>query len=114
MQIPIPPPPPVAIETIVERQLPSKVSRSYVKLKVKHERWTGDEWVCLDELISRESNWSNVADNPNSSAYGLFQILKTPKGLSVEQQTIRGIRYIKKRYDTPCNALNHHDRRGFY
>jgi hypothetical protein len=112
MQIPIPPP--VAIETIVERQLPSKVSRSYVKLKVKHEQWTGDEWVCLDELISRESNWSNVADNPNSSAYGLFQILKTPEGSSIQEQTTRGIKYIKKRYHTPCNALSHHDRRGFY
>lgn len=113
MIIPIIPVPDVSDMPIV-RQLPAEVSRSYVRLKVKYEGWTGDEWVCLDELIRRESTWSNTADNPKSSAYGLFQILKTPEGLSIKEQTQRGIRYIKKRYDTPCNALEHHDKRGFY
>jgi len=113
MIIPIIPVPDVS-DVQFERQLPTEVSRSYVRLQVKYEGWTGDEWVCLDELVRRESTWSNIADNPKSSAYGLFQMLKTPKGLSIGEQTERGIKYIKKRYDTPCNALNHHDRRGFY
>ncbi len=76
--------------------------------------WDGKQWVCINELIDRESKWSNIADNPKSSAYGLFQMLKTPIGLSVKEQTERGLRYIKHRYDTPCEALRHHDRRNWY
>jgi len=55
-----------------------------------------------------------VADNPKSSAYGLFQMLKTPIGLPVSEQTERGLRYIENRYDTPCEALRHHNRRNWY
>lgn len=76
--------------------------------------WDGKQWVCINELIDRESKWSNIADNPKSSAYGLFQMLKTPIGLSVSEQTERGLRYIEHRYDTPCEALRHHNRRNWY
>jgi len=114
MILPIIPVPDVEDMPIV-RQIPTEVSRSHVRLQVKHIGWTGDEWVCLDELVRRESNWSNIADNPNSSAYGLFQILKTPKDLSIEEQTQRGIKYIYSRYKgSPCKALQHHDRYGYY
>lgn len=113
MIIPIIPVPDVQEVSIV-REIPAEVSRSHVRLQVKYIGWTGDEWVCLDELVRRESNWSNIADNPRSSAYGLFQMLKTPKDLSMEEQTQRGIKYIYKRYESPCNALKHHDRYGYY
>ena len=76
--------------------------------------WNGQQWVCINELIDRESKWSNVADNPKSSAYGLFQMLKTPVGLPLEEQTKRGLRYIENRYDTPCKALQHHNRKNWY
>jgi len=70
--------------------------------------------MCIDELINRESRWDNTANNPTSSAYGLFQMLKTPIGLPLEMQTERGIRYIKYRYDTPCKALQHHNKKNWY
>jgi hypothetical protein len=76
--------------------------------------WDGKQWVCINELIDRESKWSNVADNPNSSAYGLFQMLKMPKNSTVRMQTERGIRYIEHRYNTPCEALRHHNRKNWY
>jgi hypothetical protein len=76
--------------------------------------WDGKQWVCINELIDRESKWSNIADNPTSSAYGLFQMLKMPKGSTVKMQTERGIRYIEHRYDTPCEALRHHNRKNWY
>ena len=104
-------PPAVMSERLEESPV---LSRTYVRQEAEDKGWTGNQWNCLDELVWRESRWKINADNPKSSAYGLFQILKTPKGLGIEQQTIRGIKYIKKRYDTPCNALNHHDKRGFY
>lgn len=86
-----------------------------VKTEAEEVGWTGQEWSCLKTLIHYESRWNHEADNPNSSAYGLFQILKTPENLTPEDQTDRGIRYIQSRYDTPCKALafwKEMDRRG--
>jgi hypothetical protein len=98
----------------IEREIPAEVSRSYVRNQSKLKGWDGQEWVCIDELIDRESKWSNVANNPQSSAYGLFQMLKTPIGLPIESQTERGLRYIEHRYDTPCKALEHHNQKNWY
>jgi len=97
-----------------EREVTRDMSRSYVRIKVKHEGWTDNEWACLDELIFRESSWDTDAANPNSSAYGLFQMLKTKPETPIKKQTERGIKYIKHRYDTPCKALSFHDRKGYY
>jgi hypothetical protein len=91
-----------------------EVSRSYVRLKAEDKGWTDDEWDCLEVIIEKESEWNADAKNPKSTAYGLFQMLKTPKGLPISKQTKRGLKYIKQRYDTPCNALRHHNRRGYY
>jgi len=101
-------------ETSNQRKLTRDMSRSYVRIKVKDEGWTDNEWVCLDELIFRESSWDKDAANPRSSAYGLFQMLKTKPETPLRKQTERGIKYIKHRYDTPCKALSFHDRRGYY
>jgi hypothetical protein len=98
----------------MEREIPAEVSRSYVREQVLIKGWDGQQWMCIDELVNRESRWDNTADNPTSSAYGLFQMLKTPIGLPLEMQTERGIRYIKHRYDTPCEALQHHNQKNWY
>lgn len=90
------------------------MSRSYVREQASLKGWDGQQWVCINELIDRESKWDNTADNSKSSAYGLFQMLKTPIGLSVGEQTERGLRYIEHRYTTPCEALRHHNRRNWY
>ena len=97
-----------------ERSVVRESSRSYVRIKVKHEGWTNNEWTCLDELIFRESSWDKDAANPKSSAYGLFQMLKTKPETPLRKQTERGIKYIKHRYDTPCNAISFHNRKGWY
>lgn len=76
--------------------------------------WEAKEWPCLDELWDRESHWNPKADNPRSTAFGIPQILGLDPDSTPEQQIIAGIRYIRHRYDTPCQALRHHDRRGWY
>lgn len=91
-----------------------EVSRSYVRSATKNEGWSERQWNCLDELIFRESSWNPRADNPRSSAYGLFQVLKTEHGTKVPDQVERGFEYIKHRYDTPCSALRFHNRKGWY
>jgi len=76
--------------------------------------WRPAEWPCLRELWHRESRWNPKADNPRSTAYGIPQILRLSRDLSPIQQIEAGLRYIQHRYETPCQALAHHDRRGWY
>lgn len=87
--------------------------REYAK-RLSEGLWKAAEWPCLRELWHRESRWNPKADNPKSSAYGIPQILGLEERLSPYQQIDRGITYILHRHDTPCQALRHHDRRGWY
>jgi hypothetical protein len=106
--------PPVELPTAIVRVEPD-VSRSYVRTRAIDDKgWDGNQWDCLEVIIQRESEWKASASNPKSSAYGLFQMLKTPKSTSVKQQTTRGLRYIKHRYNDPCTALEHHEKKGWY
>lgn len=105
---------PVVLPTEIVRVEPD-VSRSYVRTRAINDKgWDGNQWSCLEVIIQRESEWEANASNPNSSAYGLFQMLKTSKKSSVKQQTNKGLKYIKKRYDNPCTALEHHYKKGWY
>jgi hypothetical protein len=86
-----------------------------------------DEFKCFDELMHRESSWRTrkdpqFADNPKSSAYGIPQALPGHKmesaGTDWRTNPVTQIRwaisYIEERYETPCKALKHHDRKGWY
>lgn len=77
-------------------------------------KWHGDQKACLFEIVRLESRWNPKADNKKSSAYGLFQILKTKPGTPVMAQALAGARYIRHRYETPCRALVQHSIRGTY
>lgn len=113
--IPIVPPIDIPTDQSIVRRWEPAASRSYVRVKVLEKNWNKEEWVCLDELIYRESRWDNMADNPKSSAFGLFQILNTPEHLSLSEQVDRGFRYLDSRYDgSACKALRHHDRKNWY
>jgi soluble lytic murein transglycosylase-like protein len=79
------------------------------------EKWTQNykrEYACLVDLIQRESGWRVTAHNKSSGAYGLFQFLpstwknyKYPyKPKDPQIQIKAGLRYIYKRYSTPCGA----------
>jgi len=72
-----------------------------------------DQFYCLDELNFKESRWNPKAKN--GSHYGI------PQGRSKWLATVDGykqidwqLKYIKKRYDNPCNALQHHKIKGWY
>jgi hypothetical protein len=72
-----------------------------------------DQFYCLDELNYKESRWNPKAKN--GSHYGI------PQGRSKWLATVDGykqidwqLKYIKKRYDNPCNALEHHKIKGWY
>lgn len=72
-----------------------------------------DQFYCLDELNYKESRWNPKAKN--GSHYGI------PQGRSKWLSTVDGykqidwqLKYIKERYDNPCNALQHHKKKGWY
>ena len=75
-------------------------------------KWDRQEHKCLVLLWHKESGWNSKAKNPRSSAFGIPQFLDStwlnykfplrPKDPQV--QIDAGLRYIYKRYDTPCQA----------
>ena len=71
------------------------------------------QYRCLVELWHKESKWSYTADNPKSTAYGIPQLLKM-KERNPYRQIDLGLKYIAKRYDTPCLALAYHKKKGHY
>jgi hypothetical protein len=74
------------------------------------------EFVCLEKLWTRESNWRPKAKNKHSSAYGIPQLLNM-KETNPYKQIDLGLKYIAKHRvykGSPCKALNHHKKRGWY
>jgi len=75
--------------------------------------WTGAEWDAATRLIMGESGFNNLAQNPTSTAFGMFQFLNStwagygiPKTADPTQQAIAGGRYIRVRYGSPLGAWN--------
>ncbi len=71
----------------------------------------GAEWNALSTLIDHESGWNPVAQNPTSTAYGIFQFLdSTWAGTGIGKtdnptlQAEAGLRYIQGRYGDPVGA----------
>lgn len=92
-----------------------------VKRLAKKEGWTGKQWDALYEIVSRESGWNPEAQNPTSTAFGLFQFLDSTwntvgfkKTSDPLEQAKAGLRYIRQRYGSPLAALAFHDNQGWY
>lgn len=71
------------------------------------------EFKCLNKLWSKESRWNHKADNPDSTAYGIPQLLKMTETNPLKQVDL-GLKYIRHRYDNPCKAWKFHVKRNWY
>jgi hypothetical protein len=72
-----------------------------------------EQFKCFDVLITRESRWSYLARN--GSHYGLGQMRSTwYRDLDPYRQIDATLKYIAKRYKTPCKALAFHSARSYY
>lgn len=71
------------------------------------------EFICLNALWTKESQWSAVANNKKSTAYGIPQLLKL-KEKDPYKQIDLGLKYISSRYGTPCNAWAFFKVKGYY
>ena len=79
------------------------------------------QWPALYQLVMHESSFNNRAQNPSSSAYGMFQFLDPTwanygghKTSDPWQQAVLGMRYIKGRYGDPNGAWDFWQRNHWY
>lgn len=88
----------------------TELYKLYAHMKVLDDK----SYRCLVILWRSESNWSPVAKNRKSSAYGIPQLLKMTETNPFEQIDL-GLKYIAHRYDgDACKALATHKRKGHY
>ena len=74
--------------------------------------WTGVQFVCLDDVWTRESNWSVTASNSTSGAYGIAQAQPGSKMATFGSDWLTnpttqiewGLSYIAGAYGNPCSA----------
>jgi len=84
--------------------------------------WDAKQFSCLNILWTQESHWNFKARNGASGAFGIPQALPADKmkimgadwRTNPTTQIKWGILYIKLRYKTPCNALKHEFKVGYY
>jgi len=103
------------------RAIPAGSARAIGRDLAAARGWTGQQWVCLDKLFTRESNWRTKAANA-SGAYGIPQALPGSKMASAgadwrtnpATQIKWGLNYIKGRYGTPCGAWSAFNSKGWY
>ena len=71
------------------------------------------QYQCLEMLWTKESNWNPAARN--GSHYGIPQMKNIKvKSLDAFTQIDWGLRYIKGRYSTPCNAWAFFKANGYH
>jgi len=83
----------------------SKTHPEIAILKIYTHQRLGDlkQLNCIDKLWTAESKWNSKANNKNSTAYGIPQILDL-KEKDPYRQIDLGLKYIRYRYQTPCKA----------
>lgn len=104
-------------------ELPSAgTSKEYALRQILDMGWDSDQYSCIVTLWERESNWRVNAMNKKSGAYGIPQSLPGTKMASEgadwltnpETQIRWGLKYIKGRFGSPCGALAHSNKFGWY
>jgi len=90
--------------------------KKYAKalMQSTYPHWNSSEFKALNKLWGKESAWNPEADNPESTAFGIPQMLNmsplTPAPLQIE----RGLAYIEHRYGKPSIAWSHWRNNGWY
>jgi TP901 family phage tail tape measure protein len=81
----------------------------------------GKEWSALRQIVMHESGFNNTAQNPNSTAYGMFQFLDSTWGNYGGHKTSDpwlqakyGMNYIRDRYNDPNGAWNFWQSHNWY
>jgi hypothetical protein len=92
------------------------MSKTYARgfMTLEYPTWGRAEWRSLLKLWGKESAWNHHADNPDSTAYGIAQVLNTKPGTPAPLQIEKGLEYIHHRYGKPSIAWAHWRKHGWY
>jgi hypothetical protein len=104
---------PKASQQQLLQNLAHNTPKLYAQHAVKAYKWNKAQYNCLLRLWGKESAWNHLADNPHSTAFGIAQMLRE-KSRNPMVQIDNGLRYIKHRYEQPCNAWRHWQRAKWY
>ena len=96
--------------------------KAYALSYIETYGWGPEEYSCLVNLWTRESQWRTLDANPSSGAYGIPQALpgskmavEGPDWMTNHETQIRwGVKYIAARYETPCGAWAHSEEHNWY
>ena len=103
-------------EVEVKREWTVQDSKAYAKDALY--AWQLNQWKCLDQLWTKESNWRPEAYNPikvmGKNAGGIPQILGLSPKTPPTEQIDRGVAYIIHRYGTFCSAWKHFQKNRWY
>jgi hypothetical protein len=97
----------------------------YTKLHIEHQySWNRKQFSCLDKIWQAESSWRIAASGAGGLYLGIPQMNRTAVvnsspsvaayRSSPELQVQIGSKYVKYRYGTPCKALTHKQKKGWY
>ncbi|MCS4275791.1 hypothetical protein M2390_000963 [Mycetocola sp. BIGb0189] len=97
-------------------------ARSVALSMVRERGWEDEQYLCLEKLWQKESNWRVNAANRSSGAYGIPQALPGRKMASAgadwesnpATQIKWGLGYISGRYGSPCGAWSHSQAVNWY
>jgi hypothetical protein len=122
--VPVPPsPPPVVVPSVPGGAVNDPAgAKSYASGRLGAYSWGQDQFLCLAQLWTKESNWLTTATNPYSGAYGIAQALPPGKYSSAGSDWLTsyrtqidwGLGYIRGRYGSPCGAWNHSVANNWY
>jgi hypothetical protein len=117
----------VSVRTVLARQIQMAKkpwgARQVAKVIAKNKyKWGATQFVCLNNLWTKESGWRYRANNPRTGAYGIPQAHPGSKMSSVARdwrtnpvtQIRWGLKYIDSRYNTPCTAWSKFKRSNWY
>jgi hypothetical protein len=99
--------------TLTAEQIALQNPKQYAKEQFAKYNWEHTQFACLGKLWGKESAWNHLADNPESTAFGIAQMLGE-KSLLVSVQINKGLRYIQHRYENPCAAWQFWQRNNWY
>lgn len=125
---PVPGPTPAPPPAVVVPAVPGGAvndpagAKSYASGRLSAYGWSQDQFQCLAQLWTKESNWLTTATNPYSGAYGIPQALPPGKLSSAgsdwltsyRTQVDWGLAYIADRYKSPCAAWSHSVANNWY
>jgi len=103
----------IATATPAQATKAATYSIDHLKLYAHSRILDYKEFQCFNRIITKESRWSYLAKN--GSHFGLGQMKSQHyRDLDPFRQIDASLRYISKRYQTPCKAWAFHESKGYY